>query len=666
VELSIPGAADAHPILSPPTTPHHRTSKDGGGSGGGKKRIGGGGKGGGPPRPSKKRPRPPGSGPKAAAGGGGGKPRHGRRPPHPPKQQQQQQKQQQQQRQRQDGSDDDEDGNPRAPLEGPDARAPMSDAARQALERARSDAAYLQTLTDKKLRGKLRHVEGVYAGGAVTAARVGEWLLPQDGGALEPEGDLERTWRLQQRDLAASAPEGAAKKAFDLSLPDLGPYACAFSRAGRHVVLGGARGHLAIVEWQKCHLTCELQVREPVRDVCFLHSEQYFAAAQAKRAYIYDKRGVELHRLDAHAEPRALQFLPFHFLLASAGGDSQGSLVYQDVSTGALVAQHKTRLGPSTGVLAQNPHNAVLVAGHTNGCVTMWSPNQTVPLVKMLVHRGPVRAAAVDPTGRYLVTAGADRRVKVWDVRTFTPLHTYLADAAPTSVDVSQRGLLAVAMGAKVQVWPRGCLERKAGAPLLSHRLPTGAARSVRFCPYEDVAAAGAAGGLSTMLVPGAGEPNFDSWVVNPLATLKERRAAEVAQLLDKLQPGTIVLEPDGGGGGGSAGAGGGGGGGVGALRREPAAVAAQRSAEAAEANAARLRESRAKGDARKRMKGKNKPTRRQHRKQTNVVEDRKPAAGQAARREAERKAERARAAAEERGAALEREVPATLHRFYK
>jgi U3 small nucleolar RNA-associated protein 7 len=534
----------------------------------------------------------------------------------------------------------------------------MSAAARRALERAKDDAAYLASLTDKKLRGQLQHVEGVYAGAAVTAARAGEWLLPNDEGALEADGELERTWRLQQRDLAAQAPEGAAKKAFDLSLPDLGPYSCAFSRAGRHIVLGGSRGHLAVVEWQKPHLTCELQVKETVRDVCFLHSEHYFAAAQHKRAYIYDKRGIELHRLDAHTEPRALQFLPFHFLLASAGGDSQGSLVYQDVSTGQLVAQHRTRLGPSTGVLAQNPHNAVLIAGHTNGCVTMWSPNQTVPLVKMLVHRGPVRAAAVDPRGQFLVTAGVDRRVKIWDVRTFRPLHTYMADAAPTSVDISQRGLLAVAMGSKIQVWPKGALEEKAPAPLLSHRLGTGAAKTARFCPYEDVLAAGTAGGLSTMLVPGAGEPNFDSWVVNPLASLKERRAAEVAQLLDKLQPDTIVLEPDGGGGSS--------GGGVGARRKEPAAVAAQRAAEAAAANAARLKHAREKADGRKRMKGKNKPTRRQHRKQQNVIEDKRPVVGKAMRREAERKAEAARVVAEERERALEREVPSTLHRFYK
>jgi len=36
-------------------------------------------------------------------------------------------------------------------------------------------------------------------------------------------------------------------------------------------------------------------VRETIRDVKFLHNGQFFAAAQKKYVYIYDKRGIEIH-----------------------------------------------------------------------------------------------------------------------------------------------------------------------------------------------------------------------------------------------------------------------------------------------------------------------------------------------------------------------------------
>ncbi len=37
----------------------------------------------------------------------------------------------------------------------------------------------------------------------------------------------------------------------------------------------------------------------------FLHNEQFFAAAQRKYAYIYDKRGIEVHCLKVRQSPIA-------------------------------------------------------------------------------------------------------------------------------------------------------------------------------------------------------------------------------------------------------------------------------------------------------------------------------------------------------------------------
>ena len=57
------------------------------------------------------------------------------------------------------------------------------------------------------------------------------------------------------------------------------------------------------------------QVRETLRDVQFLHNDQFFAAAQKKYVYIYDKRGIEVHCLKVRAHmawlgAQASDFLP--------------------------------------------------------------------------------------------------------------------------------------------------------------------------------------------------------------------------------------------------------------------------------------------------------------------------------------------------------------------
>ncbi|KAL4534869.1 hypothetical protein Ndes2526A_g05736 [Nannochloris sp. 'desiccata'] len=505
-----------------------------------------------------------------------------------------------------------------------------------------------KNIEDKKLKGRLQYSEGVVRQAQVQAAKVNDWLLPGEAGSLEAEG-TERTWRFQQQDIVKEVDTGAARKVFDLSLTELGPYSLDFSRSGRHMLLGGRKGHLALLDWQRLHTVCELQVRETIRDVHFLHNETLFAVAQKKHTYIYDNRGIEIHCLKEHTEANKLEFLPYHHLLCSVG--STGALCYQDTSTGHIVATHRTKLGPCN-TMRQNSWNAVLCLGHSNGTVTMWTPNISTPVVRMLCHHGPVRTVAVDPSGHQLITAGADKSVKVWDIRTYRPLHAYTSVAPVEWADVSQKGMLAIGHGRRVQVW-KDALSEKAQAPYMTHTVQAGVLADVAFCPYEDILALGHSGGVSTMIVPGAGEPNYDSFVANPFQTRKQRREAEVHQLLDKLQPEMITLDPDG----------------VGRIEREPADVQRERQEEADAANAARLSGQRQEADQKTRQKGKNKPTRRQRKKQQNIIEDKKPKI-KAAMREQGLTAEfggltSAEAKREAQEKVLEG-VPRALHRFYK
>lgn len=49
----------------------------------------------------------------------------------------------------------------------------------------------------------------------------------------------------------------------------------------------------------------------------WLHNETLLATAQKQHVFIYDQSGLEIHRLKHHQDVNKLEFLPYHFLLAS-------------------------------------------------------------------------------------------------------------------------------------------------------------------------------------------------------------------------------------------------------------------------------------------------------------------------------------------------------------
>jgi U3 small nucleolar RNA-associated protein 7 len=360
-----------------------------------------------------------------------------------------------------------------------------------------------------------------------------EVLLPEQEGFLEAEG-VERTIKFKQEELKNYLPNDNVSNIFDLEL-DHGPYYVDFTRSGKYLLMGGRRGHISMMDWKEKSLITEFSITDRVRDVQFLQDEKLFAVAQKKYTYIYDNSGLEIHCLKHHIEPKFLDYLPYHFLLITA--TMRGHLKYQDITTGEIVSEMKSKKGEPFS-LCHNKQNGIVHMGHSYGGVSLWSPNMGKPLVDMLCHpSSPVKSISITNNGRYMVTTATDARMKVWDLRKYEVVHDYFTRGIPFCSDISQKELLAVCYGNEVMVWKDWYLEKQK-EPYMSHRVKKGSLiTSCSFAPFEDFLGVGHRAGYSSIIIPGSGEPNYTFEVQAP------RREAQVHEILEKLQPSTIVLD---------------------------------------------------------------------------------------------------------------------------
>jgi len=352
------------------------------------------------------------------------------------------------------------------------------------------------------------------------------------------DAEKDRTM-IEQASLIKLVDVGTRKKLFDFELNG-GPFVMNPTRNGRHVIVGGKGGQLSVVDRTTMNPLCDITVDETVLDATFLHNYTTFAAAQRKCTYIYDSiSGGEIHRVKDLDRVTHLDFLPFHFLLVSWA--ENGMIRYLDTSTGQMVAKHFSRMGPCHS-LRQNMASSVVHAGHSDGSVTLWTPSIAEPVMKLQCHYGPVSALACHDQMN-LITAGGEGKWKIWDLRKPDKPFSTLSykGAPPTSIDVSQSGMIGIGNGVRVNVYHSESFKKKVHSPYLTHTVKEGV-NTVRFCPFEDLLLLGKNSGIASILVPGAGRGEFDSFTNNPFETRNQRREGEVRSLMDKLRPDMISL----------------------------------------------------------------------------------------------------------------------------
>lgn len=218
---------------------------------------------------------------------------------------------------------------------------------------------------------------------------------------------------------------------------------------------------------------------------------------------------------------------------------------YQDVSIGKIITEIKTKSGDITS-MSQNPRNAVILTGHSNGVVNLYTPNFSDPVATLLTHPNSVNNVAVDHSGNYLVTTGTDSKMRVWDLRNYKQLFEYFNPLIASNITISQRGLLAVSYGNIVEVW-KDFSQAKQKEPYMKHHFKNNQSKikNLKFINFEDFLGIGTNFGYSQIVVPGSGEANFDTFENNPFQTKKQRQTAEVKMLLEKIPANMITLDPN-------------------------------------------------------------------------------------------------------------------------
>ena len=126
-----------------------------------------------------------------------------------------------------------------------------------------------QSTKTQGLATKLKRNAKIEKEASLRLAKRERFLNQKDAGLLEVDDSLEKadggdgygakTLKFRQCDILKHVDVGTRAKVVDLPLP-FGDYYCSYTGNGRHVVLGGSKGHVSLLDTSNWNLLCERKV----------------------------------------------------------------------------------------------------------------------------------------------------------------------------------------------------------------------------------------------------------------------------------------------------------------------------------------------------------------------------------------------------------------------
>jgi RNA polymerase sigma factor (sigma-70 family) len=175
-----------------------------------------------------------------------------------------------------------------------------------------------------------------------------------------------------------------------------------------------------------------------VTGVAYFRNGRFIVSAgRDKTAKIWDvKTGKERHTLRGHEQfVEAVAVSPDDKLVVTSSGDNTvrfwNAETAAEIATLTLEATGQVPAGYTAGVysLAFSPDGKFLAGGHADGTIRLWEVRTRTPVATLEKHAGPAWGLAFARDGTLLASGSIDKTVKLWSVPTFQEVSTLPATA---------------------------------------------------------------------------------------------------------------------------------------------------------------------------------------------------------------------------------------------